>query len=124
MIRRPPRSTRTDTLFPYTTLFRSPGAAAVTRQALEAAGLDAGALPPRRRGRRSVEAPLTRQESKPKAQRRQERPFAAARSDERRGGKEWVSTCRSRWSPYHEKKQTNHTADITHTIQKNNTKYK
>src|SRR3546814_16117804 len=26
MIRRPPRSTRTDTLFPYTTLFRSPGA--------------------------------------------------------------------------------------------------
>src|SRR3546814_17773151 len=29
MIRRPPRSTRTDTLFPYTTLFRS--AAALTR---------------------------------------------------------------------------------------------
>src|SRR3546814_1954856 len=28
MIRRPPRSTRTDTLFPYTTLFRSPGARA------------------------------------------------------------------------------------------------
>src|SRR3546814_20476878 len=27
MIRRPPRSTRTDTLFPYTTLFRSIGAA-------------------------------------------------------------------------------------------------
>src|SRR3546814_17986167 len=27
MIRRPPRSTRTDTLFPYTTLFRSRGAA-------------------------------------------------------------------------------------------------
>src|SRR3546814_8897436 len=25
MIRRPPRSTRTDTLFPYTTLFRSQG---------------------------------------------------------------------------------------------------
>src|SRR3546814_1082475 len=30
MIRRPPRSTRTDTLFPYTTLFRSD----VVRQAL------------------------------------------------------------------------------------------
>src|SRR3546814_7015718 len=29
MIRRPPRSTRTDTLFPYTTLFRSTG---VTRK--------------------------------------------------------------------------------------------
>src|SRR3546814_3856465 len=27
MIRRPPRSTRTDTLFPYTTLFRSEGLA-------------------------------------------------------------------------------------------------
>src|SRR3546814_11587505 len=26
MIRRPPRSTRTDTLFPYTTLFRADGA--------------------------------------------------------------------------------------------------
>src|SRR3546814_13631378 len=26
-----------------------------------------------------------------------------ARSEERRGGKECVSTCRSRWSPYHEK---------------------
>src|SRR3546814_17126592 len=30
MIRRPPRSTRTDTLFPYTTLFRSGPAAADT----------------------------------------------------------------------------------------------
>src|SRR3546814_4687892 len=29
MIRRPPRSTRTDTLFPYTTLFRSAGAAGI-----------------------------------------------------------------------------------------------
>src|SRR3546814_11610601 len=26
LLRRPPRSTRTDTLFPYTTLFRAPGA--------------------------------------------------------------------------------------------------
>src|SRR3546814_16189800 len=30
MIRRPPRSTRTDTLFPYTTLFRSPAVRAVS----------------------------------------------------------------------------------------------
>src|SRR3546814_2560261 len=29
MIRRPPRSTRTDTLFPDTTLFRSPGSVAI-----------------------------------------------------------------------------------------------
>src|SRR3546814_12929296 len=26
---------------------------------------------------------------------------ALGRSEERRVGKEWVSTCRSRWSPYH-----------------------
>src|SRR3546814_13685603 len=47
MIRRPPRSTRTDTLFPYTTLFRSkpgltlleaPGNDAVSSTALSAAG--------------------------------------------------------------------------------------
>src|SRR3546814_4513329 len=31
MIRRPPRSTRTDTLFPYTTLFRSGGLAVGSR---------------------------------------------------------------------------------------------
>src|SRR3546814_11602940 len=31
MLRRPPRSTRTDTLFPYTTLFRSPGRVAECR---------------------------------------------------------------------------------------------
>src|SRR3546814_8052406 len=31
MIRRPPRSTRTDTLFPYTTLFRSQTAAGLIR---------------------------------------------------------------------------------------------
>src|SRR3546814_5534708 len=34
MIRRPPRSTRTDTLFPYTTLFRSAG------------GCSTGSVPP------------------------------------------------------------------------------
>src|SRR3546814_8188 len=38
MIRRPPRSTRTDTLFPYTTLFRSLAAEVVGD---EAAALDA-----------------------------------------------------------------------------------
>src|SRR3546814_5486186 len=32
MIRRPPRSTRTDTLFPYTTLFRSPDGSVRARQ--------------------------------------------------------------------------------------------
>src|SRR3546814_6061686 len=34
MIRLPPRSTRTDTLFPYTTLFRSPAATTASLAAL------------------------------------------------------------------------------------------
>src|SRR3546814_1265843 len=36
MIRRPPRSTRTDTLFPYTTLFRSAGRATKAARACHA----------------------------------------------------------------------------------------
>src|SRR3546814_8440932 len=44
MVRRPPRSTRTDTLFPYTTLFRS-------RPGLEQLVLDAGG----QRGLRDVD---------------------------------------------------------------------
>src|SRR3546814_2572662 len=32
------------------------------------------------------------------------------RSEERRVGKEWVSTCRSRWSPYHYKKKSQYTS--------------
>src|SRR3546814_17124351 len=48
MIRRPPRSTRTDTLFPYTTLFRSAqnaaaGAMTPANQALDQAKQQAGA---------------------------------------------------------------------------------
>src|SRR3546814_15974088 len=31
--------------------------------------------------------------------------FDSIRSEERRVGKEWVSTCRSRWSPDHSKKR-------------------
>src|SRR3546814_5274019 len=45
MIRRPPRSTRTDTLFPYTTLFRSAGGDATrhsyARRLAKRAGLPA-----------------------------------------------------------------------------------
>src|SRR3546814_19871987 len=47
MIRRPPRSTRTDTLFPYTTLFRShhvPGARAENRDPRNLRGLTVVAL--------------------------------------------------------------------------------
>src|SRR3546814_8209738 len=53
MIRRPPRSTRTDTLFPYTTLFRSlPGAAPPPLRAGQrrAAHAVPGAVAPRERG--------------------------------------------------------------------------
>src|SRR3546814_6816501 len=42
MIRRPPRSTRTDTLFPYTTLFRSHGDARVRGEILERSGFRSG----------------------------------------------------------------------------------
>src|SRR3546814_5278671 len=52
MIRRPPRSTRTDTLFPYTTLFRSgseparDSAVSVTRDVNVPPPSRAGSLPP------------------------------------------------------------------------------
>src|SRR3546814_13194927 len=36
-----------------------------------------------------------------KDQRANEAAVGGGRSEERRGGKEWVSTCRSRWSPDH-----------------------
>src|SRR3546814_8385491 len=62
MIRRPPRSTRTDTLFPYTTLFRSPRSDRIrprrllARRADERArgrcGNEAAAADPRRHGPR------------------------------------------------------------------------
>src|SRR3546814_6939001 len=54
MIRRPPRSTRTDTLFPYTTLFRAAGfrtqrtrsiAEDVHDRALRVPGADGGLVP-------------------------------------------------------------------------------
>src|SRR3546814_4568169 len=69
MIRRPPRSTRTDTLFPYTTLFRSqdadrrlPPARADPRGAQ---GLTRGSRQPggRRENRRNSQAPRRRRAS-------------------------------------------------------------
>src|SRR3546814_17977736 len=66
MIRRPPRSTRTDTLFPYTTLFRSDRDRRVVRPAREAerevaglAGLGDGEryLVLEREARRQIELP-------------------------------------------------------------------
>src|SRR3546814_13396836 len=110
MIRRPPRSTRTDTLFPYTTLFRS---------------RDAGRLRPMKplplvalvgnpnAGKTSLFNALTGARQKVgnypgvTVERKQGRwqledgRHIDLRSEERRVGKECVSTCRSRWSPYH-----------------------
>src|SRR3546814_16841548 len=118
MIRRPPRPTRTDTLFPYTTLFRSHCCAA---QATNPGGLGRNSLGiapraapirscsrwglpyrPRCRGRGALlPHPFTFAGPKP------------VRSDERRVGKVCVSTFRSRWAPYHYKNKTT-----------NNTNYK
>src|SRR3546814_14768916 len=112
MIRRPPRSTRTDTLFPYTTLFRShprqvvEEAAAVEGQVgvvvveiddfLGDARLGAVAAAERLwlswRGHRRLSL--------------LDRFAGRLRSEERRVGKECVSKCRSRWSPFHSKKKT------------------
>src|SRR3546814_16988198 len=49
MIRRPPRSTRTDTLFPYTTLFRSFRAVAVVVGRIDEGAPDHGTARPERR---------------------------------------------------------------------------
>src|SRR3546814_17459744 len=105
MIRRPPRSTRTDTLFPYTTLFRS-GVAfdvrslCVIREALtyEEALADA-MFTMQGIGTHAIQSFGT------VAQKQRYLPPCRSgdkvRSEERRVGKECVSTCRSRWSPYH-----------------------
>src|SRR3546814_3227026 len=52
MIRRPPRSTRTDTLFPYTTLFRSPFSGSIGDD-----GIDPGVHQPGKRIQRFVARP-------------------------------------------------------------------
>src|SRR3546814_12631773 len=115
MIRRPPRSTRTYTLFPYTTLFRSqiiqgrrlPFALDHFRYRAELTRCQA----------RRASIGLPRREAPAKiGQEQQNCPFhhrvrcqtgrkhlAGARSEERRVGKERVSTCSPRWWPYHYK---------------------
>src|SRR3546814_19664224 len=106
MMRRPPRSTRTDTLFPYPTLFRSDG----TDQSRDPA-LAAG--PGRRMAlHRSWKADperlsgiLHRQVPRRVPQRAPVPPPRGGQIGRARVGKECVSTCRSRWSPYHSKKK-------------------
>src|SRR3546814_12193753 len=116
MIRRPPRSTRTDTLFPYTTLFRSQYQEHHALLGLHGGKPGTVVLGPvlRLHKRRQRLAQL------PGHQRRllhigDAQPHTAGaavaenfgcvrviaeRSDERRVGTECVSTCRSRSQPY------------------------
>src|SRR3546814_17666735 len=114
MIRRPPRSTRPDTLFPYTTLFRSPHL--ITRRTFpsgvraRSVGLGArGVAEPRQPrlviGARDRETPHHDQPQRTDHQNReriaerevaQHRLAALARTEERRVGIERVSTSSSR----------------------------
>src|SRR3546814_15484704 len=79
MIRRPPRSTRTDTLFPDTTLFRSsffdaairgrrhvtpPRKARADRHPLVGSGMSNPVLPVRRAHERAVPAPFSIHETR------------------------------------------------------------
>src|SRR3546814_15032714 len=107
MIRRPPRSTRTDTLFPYTTLFRAMAKAAGQRLvSLLILGLRGGG--DRSQGA-AMEAAFEGDDDAPfrrPALIGRPAPYQldrglVGRSEERRVGKECVRTCRSRWSPYH-----------------------
>src|SRR3546814_14668741 len=141
MIRRPPRSTRTDTLFPYTTLFRSrpPGDAGddrrgVDRRSVRRRARTRAAFRPDRRpaepcqrtggraaygGARAAECGGGRRALLP----RRRRVSASCsglgrppRSEERRVGKECVSTGRSRWSPVHYKKTSKYIKTQTSTV--------
>src|SRR3546814_11280373 len=112
MIRRPPRSKRTDTLFPYTTLFRSAAGPLVRPLDLpivQASGGGAAHRQPFDQKRRLANTGgngLATLAANPHAfiQRHvvaDGRDLFQHRSEERRVGKECVSTCRSRWSPDH-----------------------
>src|SRR3546814_19630108 len=120
MIPRPPRSTRTDTRFPDTTLFRSLNAAdrisvLVRCQTCEQATQKPLALLV---SAKQLACPqcgnvidLATGENGLLVQRLADQCKSidaafAKRSEERRVGKGCVSTCRSRWWPYHKKNKT------------------
>src|SRR3546814_16763290 len=103
MIRLPPRSTLTDTLFPSTTLFRSvcaffePATQVRRCNQLRRHIGHVFAFEHRdvvREKALGPEVPLRIRNADALVP-------AQGRSEERRVGKECVSTCRSRWSPYH-----------------------
>src|SRR3546814_11708755 len=121
MVRRPQRSTRTDTLFPYTTLFRSmtpifdkgvvfDASPEERQQMLKNQALRGDMM---RGHAQTIEAEIRRMVADWGDEGEIDLLdfFAeltlyttSSRSAERRVGKECVSTCRSRWSPYHLKK--------------------
>src|SRR3546814_12431308 len=126
MKRRPPRTTRTDTLLPYTTLFRSRQGVAWVSAARHINGarrlsLKRYAHTPCCSVRKDTTCPSHQfyvahrkpcNENVPLALPSitfGHKPFGrrrrGGRSEERRVGKECVSKCRSRWSPYHKKKK-------------------
>src|SRR3546814_14523187 len=120
MIRRPPRSTRTDTLFPYTTLFRSAlpflleGLAAARAVAVAAFHVEAVAQALcHRRADEGVDVAAEPADLLHEARGDELLAFRGhERSAGRRGGKEWVRTGSDRWWPYHEKKtQQNETTN-------------
>src|SRR3546814_13057797 len=107
MLRRPPRSTRTDTLFPYTTLFRSSDQCArqggLTRLHQHAELVDRELADRRPRAKR----PAPGRDAGSDGRRRVDGAAHTGddagvdrRSEERRVGKECVSTCTSWWSQY------------------------
>src|SRR3546814_20910352 len=100
MIRRPPRSTRTDTLFPYTTLFRS--LLAARRHPRDFARHHRTGIGPEMTDEQRM---LVDMAGDIFGAYGEAKATIADRSGGRRVGKECVSTCRARWSPYHEKKK-------------------
>src|SRR3546814_18791213 len=116
MIRRPPRSTRTDTLFPYTTLFRSDRIrlAPVTLWGADSSAFEDFSPADRQKlvdhFYAVMQAELSTDYRMVAAPRAGVLDLQVAltgamasnpRSEERRVGKECVSTCSSRLSPYH-----------------------
>src|SRR3546814_12476141 len=111
MIRRPPRSTRTDTLFPYTTLFRS-FRATVERKAVIGSSSHENCPASIRGDRETFALPLAlgrrhldnidylfhREKAELLCAQSDTCTERRIRSEERSVGTECVSTCRSRWS--------------------------
>src|SRR3546814_14286579 len=121
MVRRPPRSTRTDSLFPYTTLVRSPGTdhPAIRHRApydLVVANILAGPLitlapdiaAATAPGGHAILAGLIARQLAPVFVPYRAQGFrlgARGRSDARHVGQEWVRTFRSPWLTDHLKKK-------------------